>query len=565
MTVLGRILEFYQRDRERIFARIWDAHGHAESVTYGTLVLRAAGIAARLSAHGIGRGDVVVVIIEPGTMLLSAWVAPLLLGAIPSLFPWPTEKLNRQYYERSVAALLRICGARVLVTTSELLETLRPLTTDAPALEAILTLDGNTAPDALPVLDRQLLEDAELITVLQHSSGSTGLQKGIALSSRAVLNQITSYGRALRVTSADRIANWMPLYHDGGLIAGFLQPLVNGLLLSILSPIDWVRDPILLLRVISEDRSTLCWLPNFAYNFMATKIPERKLAGIDLSSVRALVNTAEPVRIVSHELFLRRFAPYGLTPLALTTSYGTAENTLAITQSDPDRPVTVDVVHRTRLASEGRALAPAPGEPSLAMLSSGTPLSNTRLVVLDEQRRPRGDREVGELAIQSDCMLTEYYRRPDLTAQAFHEGWYLSGDYGYTAGGELFVTGRKKDLIVVCGNNIYPQDLEFIADQVAGVHPGRTVAFGVENPDTGTEDVVVIVEAEPGAAAEEVAEAVRVAIATQSDCVARTVHVVPPMWLIKTSSGKISRTRCKEKFLAEVESRTQAGLSRDAR
>src|SRR5262249_50838703 len=155
------------------------------------------------------------------------------------------------------------------------------------------------------------------------------------------------------------------------------------------------------------------------------------------------------------------------------------------------------------------------------------------------------ERRVGEFVLRSRCMLSEYFRRPDLTAQAFHDGWYLTGDYGYLAGGQVYVTGRKKDLIIVAGNNIYPQDLEFISDHVPRLHPGRTVAFGVENESSGTEDVVVIVEAEPGAAAEQVQEDVRAAIAQQSDCTARTVYVVPPMWLIKTSSGKISRTRCK--------------------
>lgn len=157
---------------------------------------------------------------------------------------------------------------------------------------------------------------------------------------------------------------------------------------------------------------------------------------------------------------------------------------------------------------------------------------------------------MGELAIRSDCLLSEYFRRPDLTAKAFHDGWYLTGDHGYTADGEVYVTGRRKDLIIVGGNNIYPQDLEAIADGVEGVHAGRTVAFGVDNEQAGTEEVVVLLEAEPGRDPRRVADAVRTAIARHSDCVARTVLVVPPAWLIKTSSGKISRTRCREKFLA---------------
>jgi acyl-CoA synthetase (AMP-forming)/AMP-acid ligase II len=406
--------------------------------------------------------------------------------------------------------LLGICGATTLVTTRDLVETLHPLTEKAEQLRTLLSIDEVTA-DESPLTPRpEWLADPERITILQHSSGSTGLQKGMALSSRAVLNQIETYGRALKVTARDRIANWMPLYHDGGLIAGFMQPLTQGLELSILSPIDWVHDPALLLRAISTDRATLCWLPNFAYNFMATRIAPRRLDGIDLSSMRAFINTAEPVRVASHENFRARFGPYGLAPLALTTSYGTAENTLAMTQSDPDRPVNVDVVDRLILARDGRAVAPQPDGAPLAMLSSGPPIPGTALRVVDADGGELAERMVGEFALRSGCMFTEYYRRPDLTAGAFRDGWYLTGDYGYVVNGEVYVTGRKKDLIIVAGNNIYPQDLEFIADAVPGVHPGRTVAFGVDNEVSGTEDVVIVVEAEPGRDVETVQEDVRV-------------------------------------------------------
>lgn len=552
MTILGRTLDFFARDRNRIFARVWDRQAAVTVLTYGDVVLRASAIARRLQAAGTREGDVVVIILRSEALLLSTWLAPLLIGAIPSLFPWPTEKLSREFYERSVSTLLGICGATTLVTTSDLVATLQPLTEKADRLRALVTVDDITPDDELLAPRPEWLADPERITILQHSSGSTGLQKGMALSSRAVLNQIETYGRALKVSARDRIANWMPLYHDGGLIAGFMQPLTQGLELSILSPIDWVHDPVLLLRAISTDRATLCWLPNFAYNFMATRIPARRLEGIDLSSMRAFINTAEPVRVASHESFRARFGPLGLSPLALTTSYGTAENTLAITQSDPDRPLNVDVVDRLLLARDGRAVAPQPGSVSLAMLSSGPPIPGTALRVLGDDGADLGERLVGELALRSECMFTEYYRRPDLTARAFRDGWYLTGDYGYMAGGEVYVTGRKKDLIIVAGNNIYPQDLEFIADGVPGVHPGRTVAFGVENESTGTEDVVVVVEAEVDRDTEQVQEDVRGAIAHHSDCIARTVYVVPPMWLIKTSSGKISRTRCKAKFLEET-------------
>jgi acyl-CoA synthetase (AMP-forming)/AMP-acid ligase II len=437
------------------------------------------------------------------------------------------------------------------MTSRDLLDTLAPLVSDAPRLRRIIPLDDVPPAEALPEVPRELLENAEAIAILQHSSGSTGLQKGVALSSRAVMNQIENYGKVMPARTDDRIANWLPLYHDGGLVPGFLQPLLRGVPLSILSPIDWVHDPVLLLEAITRDRVTHCWQPNFAYNFLATKIPDRKLEGIDLSSVRVLVNMAEPVRLSSHEVFLQRFLPYGIRPLALQTLYGMAENTAAATQSDPSRPVTVDVVDRAALSEERRAVAPRPGGSALSMLSSGAPIPGTEIVILDDNFERLPERRVGEIALRSDCMLTEYFHRPDLTAKAFHDGWYLSGDYGYRAGGELFVTGRKKDLIIVAGKNIYPQDLEFIADRIPGVHPGRSVAFGVDNELAGTEDVVILVEAEPGSDEPGVSDAVRGAIAHQTDVVAREVRVVPPMWLIKTSSGKISRTRCREKYLKE--------------
>ena len=188
----------------------------------------------------------------------------------------------------------------------------------------------------------------------------------------------------------------------------------------------------------------------------------------------------------------------------------------------------------------------------MQMLSSGRLLPNARLRVVDPELRDVPERTIGEFLIQSDCMLTEYFRRPDVTAQAMRDGWYVTGDFGYVADGEVYVTGRKKDLIIVGGNNIYPQDLEFIADSVPGVHPGRSVAFGIENDTLGTEDVVVLVEAEPGHDPKVVSEGIRQAIAKQSDCVARFVQVVPPMWLSKTSSGKISRSRCKELYTESI-------------
>jgi acyl-CoA synthetase (AMP-forming)/AMP-acid ligase II len=186
------------------------------------------------------------------------------------------------------------------------------------------------------------------------------------------------------------------------------------------------------------------------------------------------------------------------------------------------------------------------------MLSAGPAISNTECKIVDEQGSTLPDRVIGEIALRSDCMLTEYYHRPDATEKAFRDGWYLTGDYGYMDGREVYVVGRKKDLIIVGGKNIYPQDLEALASEVDGVHPGRVAAFGVFNEDTGTEDVVIVAEVENEASNREIlADEIRQRVTRGSDIALRTVQLVERGWLLKTSSGKVARSANREKYLSE--------------
>jgi fatty-acyl-CoA synthase len=316
-----------------------------------------------------------------------------------------------------------------------------------------------------------------------------------------------------------------------------------------------VREPATLLRAIHDYRGTLCWLPNFAYNFMATRVRQSALDGLDLSSLRALINCSEPVRHDSHLTFASTYTPYGLPPDVLQTCYAMAENTFAVTQSQIGVPPTVDVIDRNTIMVQ-RMATPSDGAngPTIPMVSCGRPMPDTEIRVVDEQRRDLPERHIGEIALRSGCMLTGYYHRPDATAQAIQDGWYFTGDLGYMAGGELYITGRRKDLIIVGGKNIYPQDIENVLNDVPGVHPGRTVAFGVLNEALGTEDIAVICEVEtddPDALAR-ITRDIRSRIAQTTDTTAHYVHLVGPKWLLKTSSGKIARTANREKFLRDV-------------
>src|SRR5258708_10513962 len=229
------------------------------------------------------------------------------------------------------------------------------------------------------------------IAFLQHSSGTTGLQKGVALTHSAVLNQLASYGQAIQLPAVDVIVSWLPLYNDMGLIGGFVMPTSQGVPLVLMSPFHWVRDPKILLWAIHNHGGTLCWLPNFAYNFM-TRIRDNQLEGLNLSTLRAFINCSEPMRVDSHRVFATRFAVYGLRESALATSYAMAENTFAVTQGGINGPVTVDVISRAALGEQHRAFPEANGGLTMEMLSCGQAIPNCELMIVDDQRNSLGER-----------------------------------------------------------------------------------------------------------------------------------------------------------------------------
>ena len=532
---------------------------NAEVISYRRLISGAAGYARALAGAGIQPGEVVILILQHGMDLVYAFWGAILHGAIPSIMPFLTEKLSPEHYRRSLVSLFEITAPAAVITYPEFLSELQVAAQGASSIRAVLnTNDIGLLEDRVKLFDglRGLERKPEDIVLLQHSSGTTGLQKGVALSHQAVFHQIESYAQAIDLRPDDVVVSWLPLYHDMGLIAGFIMPVLSRVPLVLMSPFDWVRAPYKLLQAVSQHRGTLSWLPNFAYNFCAQKIRNRYLKDIDLSSWRAVINCSEPMYWHSHQMFLQRFQPYGLRPEALATCYAMAENVFAVTQGGIHQPVRTDCISQQAFTNEHAARPSSDGEAEIKMLSAGPPIENTHVRILHpETRQELPERQVGEIALQSNCMLTGYYNRADLTAKAFHDGWYLTGDLGYIADGELYITGRKKDLIIVGGKNIYPQDLESLASEVEGVHPGRVAALGVANETSGTDDVIIVAEVDVDDAQERqrIADQVRSVVTKGSDVALRYVHLVERGWLIKTSSGKVSRSANREKYLAERE------------
>jgi len=507
--------------------------------------------AAALQTVGIGARDLVIIAhIQNLESIYGFWGA-LWLGAVPSMFPTLTEKLDPDHYMQSMAELTRRSEAKAVLTTD----------TFAPELAKRCACPVYGTSDWLPDRDEQSETTNMMlrrpkpgeIAFLQHSSGTTGLQKGVALSHQAVLNQLASYASALELSEKDVIVSWLPLYHDMGLIAGFIQPILQGIPLVLMSPFDWVQHPALLLRAIHEYRATLCWLPNFAYNHLARRVRVRDSEGLDLSSVRAFINCSEPVRQGSHQLFLERFAANSVTANQLAVSYAMAENTFAVTQSLVGEIANTDMIDLEALQRDLRAASVAADAPHAApQVSCGKPIANTMVKIIGDQGEVLPERSVGEVLVKSDCMLTGYYHRPDL--QPFDaEGWYKTGDRGYIADGEIYIVGRSKDLIITAGKNIYSQDIEAIIYEVEGIHPGRAVVFGVPDEREGTELIAIVAEVDVTDEADRkvIYQALRQQVVRAAEVSVSFVSLVERGWLIKTSSGKTARTTNREKWLVE--------------
>jgi acyl-CoA synthetase (AMP-forming)/AMP-acid ligase II len=338
-----------------------------------------------------------------------------------------------------------------------------------------------------------------------------------------------------------------------GLIACFILPLVYHLHVVMQSPTDWVLQPQSMLRLISRYKCTLSWVPNFALQFLARRVKPEDRKQYDLASLRALINCSEPVRAESMDAFTAAFSCCGLQPAALQSSYAMAENVFAVTHSGAGVPRRTSVDRRRYQSERAAVSARKKSDSTICFVSSGQCLPNNEVRIVAENGEALPDGQVGEILIRSDSMFDGYYNRPDLTSLSLRDGWYWSGDFGFLQDRELYVTGRKRDLIIVGGENIYPQDLEEIACGHPAIHDGRAVALGWYNPDLGTEEIILVAEIDDLANLEDLTidRAIRSAIVAELGVAPRVVYLKPPRWIVKSTAGKPARSATRDKLLAE--------------
>jgi acetyltransferase-like isoleucine patch superfamily enzyme/acyl carrier protein len=332
-----------------------------------------------------------------------------------------------------------------------------------------------------------------------------------------------------------------------------MQAVYQGTPLVQTSPFVWLQKPDWLVAAIRDHRGTLCWLPNFAFNLLADRVSPAALQSDALGSLRAVVSCSEPVAAASLERFHEAFAPIGLRREALSSSYALAENTFAATQSPPGAGVKIEHINRAKLEVEHAAVADPAG---IAVASSGRAISNTR-IRLRQGERICADGEVGDIEISSDCQFDGYFGvgagKPAFTA----DGWYITGDYGYQRDGEFFVLGRRDDLIIRAGRNLHPADIERVLDGEPEIKAGRVAAFGLFNEGEGTEDVVVLAQFGGSRVSDldAIARSAQDCLSAALGVAAQRVEIVRPNWLVKSSSGKISRAGCRAKYLEMLKRR----------
>ncbi len=547
-TILEHIRRRAKQMPDGLHGRYVHADRAPDEQTYGQLEARTRQFAAALAKLGTPKERVVLVILQHHPDMLPAFYGAMWLGAIPAFLPFPTGRLHIGKYFSDLRGMIERTVPHAIITYRELAAEFSPLLASVPQAPEVLLFE-DVAADA-PRAGDPVAADPEDVALIQYSSGSTGLQKGAALSHRAILAECEGVGDFFGMGADDHFVTWVPLYHDWGLVCDAIHPLVLGAPFTLMSPIQWVGRPVSAFEVITKYKATVYWHPNFAFNFMTTRVKDSELTGIDLSSLRLCGNGAEPCLYDSHEMFAKRFAKQGFKREALGIVYGMAEVVNSVIGAGGTRgrgasePILVDRIDRRQLQETHRAVPVTPGHPDeLPMLGVGRGFKGTTFRIVDDHNVELPDRTVGEISIHSRCLFHGYYNNPEVSAQKVKDGWYQSGDLGYRADGVLYVTGRKSDLIIIGGENIYPQDIEYMVAEHPQVVAGRVAAIGVEDQALGTQKLIVIAESKSDdpEVHRDIMRFVRREVSSRLNVRCDKVCIAPHKWLFKTSSGKIAR------------------------
>lgn len=528
-------------------------------LSYDELRSEARRRAAHLQALGLHRGDRLALAVADGPEFVLGFVGAVLAGVVPvPLFP-PSSARAADRYRDTVAGVVASSGARALLTNEAGRSMLQPALEKVAGLERILTTE-TAFPEAAPDFQPPDVAPDDLC-FLQYTSGSTDQPKGVMITHRnLVANAVAFCGpEGLDCRREDLGVSWLPLFHDMGLIGFVLTPLICDVPVVILSTSTFGRDPRIWLRTIDKYRGTITYAPNFAYALLVKRLRDSDVESLDLSCLRVAGCGAEPIHAPTLRAFAQRLGPAGFSEEAFLPSYGLAESTLAVTFHGRGRSLRTDSVDAEALQRGDAEAASNASRAATELVSCGVSFPDHELAILDEAGVRLPERRVGEIVVRGPSVACGYWNAEAATAEAWADGWLKTGDLGYLAGGNLFVCGRIKDLIIIRGANFYPQEIEWAVKDLPGVRRGNVAAFGT--PRDGAEILVVAAEVDPrdasglrGRIAATILETIGVEVGH--------VALVASGSLPKTSSGKMQRRRARELFeagrLFEIETGVEA-------
>lgn len=548
-TLIDLLLLYVKSSPEKPHIYFQNENGQEEVITYGQLLNSSLRVASRLRALGLQEGETVAIMQPTDPVFFYTFFGTLLAGGLPVPIYPPFRMHMLEVYAKTEARILKNAEVRILVTFEEAEKLSHVLQAFVPSLKVVTTA-------------RELLQSEEVIdpykakadsfALIQYTSGSTSDPKGVLLSHQNLLANIRAYGKALKITPKDVAVSWLPLYHDMGLIGAWFGSLYHGVPLILMTPFSFLNHPERWLWAIHYHRGTISGAPNFAYELCVRKVDHEKLEGLDLSSWRVAANGAEKVYPRTLEQFADKFARYGFNRNALTPMYGLAECAVALTIPPIEQPFRVDNVDREQF-EEKRLAVSVESNNALGFVSSGPPLEGHEVRIVDDTDNILPERTVGNLQFRGPSCMQGYYHNPSATQAVYHDNWIDSGDLAYQADGEMFVTGRRKDLIIKAGRNIYPAEIEELVGNIDGVRQGCVAAFGVSDTERGTEQLIVIAETREKnkEAREAIIQHINTAVASTMDILPDHVILVAPHIVPKTSSGKLQRAQCKTMYLQE--------------
>ena len=548
-ATLVEVLEWHvEHNPERLHINILGDDNDVQDLTYGKLWQGAQQVAAGLQQSGIQSGETVAIMLPTGRDYFFSFFGILLTGAVPVPIYPPVRRSQLEDHLHRHGGILNNCVATLLITMPEAKGVARLLKSQVLSLREVVTVSDLRSVTTAYVRPSINPDD---IAFLQYTSGSTGNPKGVVLTHNNLLANIRAMGEAVAATPDDIFVSWLPLYHDMGLIGAWLGSMYFAMLLVVMSPLSFLSRPERWLWAIHQYRGTLSASPNFGFEFCLLRLEDETIAGLDLSSWRLAFNGAEPVSAESIHGFIHRFQPFGFKAETMMPVYGLAESSVGLVFPPLNRKPVIDRIKRNEFSQSGQAIAADPADnTALQFVACGHALSGHQIRIVDIDGKDLPERHQGDLLFRGPSVTSGYYRNPQATQSLFIEDWLDSGDLAYIADGDVFITGRNKDVIIRAGRNVYPPEVEEAVGNIEGIRKGCVVAFAARDRHYSTERLVIL--AETRITDQKTQQTLKKQISEiSSDLIGLPpdeVIIAPPHTVLKTSSGKVRRSACRELY-----------------